>query len=152
LAGFKVDIKNNAASATGNDIRALAAGDNYAVDVYFAQADLKTTPTGTKTAAFGAAKTAGDLKVALNAGASTATGTLVFTANAVKLPTSDCKLYTWLCACVKEGAAAKYIDSVTTNNCECSDVSTKIFCNPGELDPFAGREARSSSDVGPDCW
>jgi hypothetical protein len=132
FVGFKFDIENAATSATGNDITAATGGDNYAVDVYFAQADLKTTPTGTKTAAFSASKTAGDLAVALTAGSSTTAGLLTFTANNVKLPSTNCNLYTWICACVKEGAQATFVDSDTTNNCICSDYSSKISCNPGE--------------------
>jgi hypothetical protein len=128
LASFTVTIKN-AATGASNAIL-VSTGDNYAVDVYFAQANLATTPTGTKSAAFAATADSQDLKVALASAASLAN--TAFTANGVTLPATNCNLYKWLCACVKKGAGAHYVDAVTTNNCHCSDASAKISCSPGK--------------------
>jgi hypothetical protein len=129
LVGFKLDIKNNAMAGVGNQI-AASTSNNYAVDVYFAQADLAVTPGATKTTAFAAVLTSGDLKFGLAVGATTSP-MQVFTVTAT-LPTGNCKLYTWLCACVKAGPGAQYVDSITTNNCQCKDASAKISCSPGK--------------------
>jgi hypothetical protein len=130
ITGFKLDIKNNAAALTGNNIIA-ETGDNYAIDVYFAKVDLKTTSTGAKSSAFPATLTAGNLKVGLAATATTTAGALVFKST-LTLPSTNCNSYVWLCVCVKAGPAARYVDSVTTNNFECKDATNKISCDPGK--------------------
>ena len=131
LVGFKLNIQNSATAGLGNDILD-STGDNYAVDIYLAQADLGTTPAGVKTSAFPATLVTGDLTKGLAATATT-TSLQELTANGITLPITGCNLYTWLCACVKEGAGAQYIDSVTTNNCHCQDATSKISCPPGEF-------------------
>lgn len=129
LVGFKIDVKNQAVAGAGNKI-ALSTGDNYAIDIYLAKVNLGTTPAGTKTTAFPATLNTGDLKVALAVGATTSPQQ-VMTANGITLPTADCNQYTWLCGCVKKGGGAQYVDSDTTNNCDCADASSKIKCLPG---------------------
>lgn len=131
LVGFKLDIKNNAAAGVGNQI-AASTGDNYAIDVYLAKADLAVTPAGVKTTAFPATLASGDLKVGLAVGETTSP-LQEMTANGITLPTADCNQYVWLCACVKEGGGAQYVDSVTTNNCDCTNAASNIQCLPGKL-------------------
>ncbi|XP_064625601.1 uncharacterized protein LOC135486599 isoform X2 [Lineus longissimus] len=128
LTNFEVVIKNNAAAGAGNQIGApTSPDDNYAIDIYLAQADLETTPGATKDGPYPATLTGtGDLKETLAPGASAATNTL--TANGIKLPIADCNKYVSICALVKKGTGAQYLDSVTTNNYKCADASTKISC------------------------
>ncbi|XP_064622199.1 uncharacterized protein LOC135484544 isoform X2 [Lineus longissimus] len=128
LTNFTFSIQN-AATGAKNDILASTTGDNFAVDVYFAKANLVTTPQGTKSTAFVATAGALDLKVALAAGA-TSLDNKLFTANGITLPTTDCNLFTWLCACVKQGTGAHYVDADTNNNCDCQDAKAKISCFP----------------------
>lgn len=130
LVGFKLDIKNDAAASLGNDILASTTLDNYAIDIFLAQADLASSPAGIKTAAFSATLVTGDLKVGLAATSQT-TSLQVLTASGITLPIINCNLYNWLCACVKEGAGAKYVDVSSTNNCQCQDATSKITCPPG---------------------
>jgi hypothetical protein len=133
LVLFTFDIKNDAAAGLGNNIVSASPADNFAIDVYFAQVDLGANSLGTKTSAFAAtAITAADVQVGLAAAA--ATGAKQFTANGVTLPTTNCHLYKWLCACVKKGGGAQYVDDDTTNNCKCDDASAsaKISCGPGK--------------------
>jgi hypothetical protein len=120
---------NSAGTGAGNQI-AASTSDNFAIDVYFAQADLSSNPSAVKTSAFPATLTTGDLTVALAPGAKTAT-LQVLSASGITLPILFCNRYTWICACVKEGPGAQYVDSVTTNNCLCSDATAKISCPSG---------------------
>jgi hypothetical protein len=128
LAGFKLRVKNDAGARAGNQI-AASTSDNFAIDVYFAQADLSTSPSAVKTSAFPASLTSGDLTVGLAPGAKTPLQ--VLTASGITLPTLNCNQYTWICAGVKGGSGAQYIDSDTMNNCKCSDASAKISCPSG---------------------
>jgi hypothetical protein len=129
LKGFTLYIKNHASAGAGNQIEA-STSDNYAIDLYFAEADLGVAPGANKSEAFPATLTSGDMTVGLAVGAST-NPAQVFTASGVTIRSADCNKYTWICACVKNGSGAQYIDSVTTNNCDCLDATDKISCPAG---------------------
>ncbi|XP_064623221.1 uncharacterized protein LOC135485290 isoform X2 [Lineus longissimus] len=123
--GFDIVVKNNAPVGSGADINA-AAGANFAVDLYFAQADISVTRATIKTVAF-PASTTGDLTAALAPGSSTALYPMTATAT---IPAVDCPKYTWACACVKKGNAAAYDDLDVTNNCQCLAATSLISCPP----------------------
>ena len=130
---FTLDIKNDvAAGATGNAIKASSPGNNYAVDVYFAKGDLGTTPTAAKSTPF-VASTTQDLKVGLLDNTVTTLNTKTYTANGLTLPETDCNLYTHLCACVKKGTGAQYVDSNPNNNCHCATITAETSCFPGKI-------------------
>jgi hypothetical protein len=125
LKNFDVYIKNAARKEAGNDIYKARGGDNYAIDLYFAQADLAKNPRAIRSEAFPATVTRGDLSVALAALDQTSK---LYAKALVTLPLRNCERFVWLCACVREGSAAKYLDSDRNNNCECKDVSPQAQC------------------------
>jgi hypothetical protein len=125
LSNFGVKVKNGAAKLAGNNIYKATSGDNYAIHLYFAQADLAVNPTAKKSPPFAATLNTGDLSVALKAAFSTMEQKLK---SMITLPEEECSAYMWLCACVREGRGAKYKDSNPDNNCECKDVSSQVQC------------------------
>jgi hypothetical protein len=134
LTDFTINVKNIATAGAGNQIAAATTGDNYAIDIYLAQANLATTPAAIKTAAFPAtanAATVGNLKSALAAGGGTTS--LTMTASGITLPVANCNKYTWLCAKVKKASGGQYIDSNANNNYQCKDNTAKISCPVGKL-------------------
>jgi hypothetical protein len=126
--GFDIRVTNNAPPGVAATIN--PATPNYAVDFYFAQADLTVSPTATKTAAFPASTGTGNLNVGLTQGQSTLLTPMTVTAT---VPSVNCPQYTWACTCVKKGSAATFIDLDLTNNCQCLDATTLISCTPGKV-------------------
>ena len=129
---FTADIENQAASSPGNDILATT-GDNYAFDVLFADADINSN-IATNTQAGSNINIVTGLTVGLLAsGASlTVSGSVDLT-----LPTANCNTLTFLCVRLSEGAGASYvdIDNADSSNAICIDITSRIYCSPGNDHP-----------------
>jgi hypothetical protein len=75
LTDLTLNVQNAATRNPGNDIYKARSGDNYAIDLHFAQADLAVNPRAKKTPAFPATLKTGDLSVALDAARMAVTST-----------------------------------------------------------------------------
>jgi hypothetical protein len=125
---FNLRIKNSDATYI---IASLATGSNYALDFYFAYADVSGgVITGTTYQAMGNTGTSPVFDFGLAAGASSAL--LAFQTTAT-LPTASCSSYAFFCACVSKGTEGLYTDNPANNNCACRQAKTTnlISCTVG---------------------
>ena len=124
---IEVDIENQAAS--GNDILAVTGGDvNYALELVFTDANLQS-----------AADSLGETPVAVTVSsnvqqglASSAAITLAGSADVI-LSTTNCPNVQFLCARLRAGSGASYIDSNDgdDSNSRCIDVTSRMQCQTG---------------------
>ena len=124
---IEVDVENQA--APGNDILAVTGGDaNYALELVFTDVDLQSAADSLgETPA--AVTISSDVQQGL---ASSDTITLEGSAGVI-LSTTNCHNVQFLCARLRAGSDASYIDSndADYSNSRCIDVTNRIQCQTG---------------------
>lgn len=129
---FTVDIENVAAAETGNGIHALTDPDaNFAVEVYLSNVDASAGTLGLQ---FSPTTCSG-----LSQGLASDSSEIITITCDVDIAFTDasCLNIQYFCVEISEGADAVHVDSSTSNNIICEDITSQRTCLPGETYKFA---------------
>ena len=125
---INVELTNDAAGASGDDILATNSGSNYFLQLQLSDVDMAA---GTNSVNLSTIAVNPDTPTDLQEGLAVSNSISISAMADVLIPRSHCLSVHFLCVLLSEGVGASYHDNNFDNNVMCKNIDSQKACDPG---------------------